>query len=113
MVYRNPSAEHVSLFPEALAAIGAGRVGDVIGEMTALFPGGKPATDWNTRNDQIQRLPKRTKALASELERLFDEWLPKTGGRVLVRQLYDYIHAEPVSAKKSPPGSRFPRRRGK
>jgi hypothetical protein len=66
----------------------------------------------------MQQLPAKASRLGAELERVFDEWLPEGGGRVLVRQLYDYYHAEPTAAPdrggiKASRGSRSPRRRGR
>lgn len=118
MVYRNPSAVYAPAMPPALARIGAERAGELIREINTLFPGGAPAVDWHTREQQMRELPRKASKLGAELDQVFDAWLPEGDGRVVVRQLYEYYHADPNDAPdrggtEASQGSRSPRRRGR
>jgi hypothetical protein len=92
-VYINPSAAYASEIVGALERIGASRSADVMRTINAMFPDGSPAKDHGIRMDQLKSLPPDASGLGEELERIFDEWQPDGGARVLVAQLYSFWHA--------------------
>jgi hypothetical protein len=102
MVYYNPSAEYVVRIASALQMIGATRAARVMREINALFPGGAPSSIHETREQQLKALPEEAWEKGAELEGIFGEWLPDSGGRVMLKQLYDYFHAEPAAAPDRP-----------
>lgn len=93
MVYYNPSGKYTPQMAIALDKIGASRAATVVREINAMFVGGAPATDREEREQQIKLLPRKASTLGAELERLFDEWEPDRGTRLLVTQLYDYYNS--------------------
>jgi Domain of unknown function (DUF4375)/Ankyrin repeats (3 copies) len=93
MLYYNPSGGFTVQMAKALDKIGANRAAQLIGEISALFPGGVPAADREARERQIEKLPTKASDLGAELERLFDDRVPNGGERVLRTQLHDYYNA--------------------
>jgi hypothetical protein len=91
-VYYNPSVQYTPRMAEALEKIGAARAAQVIRDINALFPDGAPAADHETRERQIERLPRKAAELGAELERIFRSPLPNGGERLLYSQLHDFYH---------------------
>ncbi|HYV37515.1 MAG TPA: ankyrin repeat domain-containing protein [Gemmataceae bacterium] len=90
MVYFNPSGEYTPQIAVALDKIGACRASQLIREINAMFPDGRPAKDHDTRSRQVEQLPERASQLGTELEQVFEECNPNNGERVLLCQLYDH-----------------------
>jgi hypothetical protein len=91
--YANPSAEYAPQLPAALDAIGATAAAAAVRDLNALFPGGAPAADDQTRWRQLEQLGKQLSKRGAALERLVDERAGKRGGSLLLKQLYGYYHA--------------------
>ncbi len=93
MVYFNPSANYAPAMPAALDMIGATRAAETIRAINALIPGGSVPRIGDLGLDEIdQSLPPEASTPGEELERIFDEWQPDGGERVLIAQLYDFYH---------------------
>ena len=52
-----------------------------------MFPDGSPAKDHDIRMNQLKSLSPEASELGEELEKLFDEWQPDGGERILAAQL--------------------------
>ena len=92
MLYANPSGAYATRMVDALTKIGATKAAQVLSEINQMFPGGEPARDDEVRERQMAKLPRKVRAKERELERLFDEWMPNDGERVMLTQLYRYCH---------------------
>lgn len=72
--FENSAGDHAMETIEALRTLGAPRVAALVSEAVSVFPDGRPATDRERRQQQLDRLAPQARATLDRLDNAFYEY---------------------------------------
>jgi hypothetical protein len=88
--FYNTTGEAAGDVVAALNTIGANKTAKIVGNAIALFPGGTPPIDWETRSKRLTEASQEVLARWEQLDREFFDY-PNN----LTNLLYDFVKAHP------------------